>query len=245
MLATSRYLVITRDIIIPVVTLLGILVSIWVIFFSRVFAISDIVCTADYKPCENGSVQVEVEKAKGNNLFRYDPRGLEERLAKGDFMIKSVKIDKKLPGTLEISTISVNPTVSFRLVGSSGSWVVCDDKGRVIGVRDNDPNVPTILVSSLLTVRVGQVLDGEKYQSAENLAVSLSKSSIEYTSIALLDEISLSVGLKTGQTALLTTTRDIDTQLSALHAILLDATIKKETYKTIDVRFSQAILRQN
>ena len=244
MLATSRYYKITSDIVLPILTILSVIGVFFFVYFAPIFSIKEIICLSDYKPCANDNLLAELAKIKGQNLFIFDPSDLKAKLLRGDFMLKSVIVTKHLPSIIEIDTLSVNPSIAFQLISDPNTWVLCDELGRVISVRQISPNVPVILVDSLPSFRVGERLPGDKYQAAQKLTLAILDTKIDYKSVVLLDDTSLALKLNSGVSAIFTAAKSVSDQVSALQAILADGTIKHD-YKTIDLRFAQAILRQN
>lgn len=245
MLAKSKYWKVTSEIILPLLAIISLAGLFWAVFFSPLFTIKQVICVADWKPCENENILTELQRAKGANLFLYDSSPLTNKLKANNFLVKEVIVTKELPDRLVVTTQSVNPSAAVRVSSVDSTWIVCDEQGRVIRVTDANPNVPTVVVEHLPTVRVGQPIDDQNIIQALKVAIVLRGSNLHYSDLALVDSMTIAVKLESGVSALLTTDKDIDPQVKALQQVLSDSTIKKESYNTIDVRFGGAIIRKN
>lgn len=246
MLSKSRYLTFTLDVILPILVLIAMGFGVWVVLYSHVFAIKQVVCQSDFRPCENGAVVAEANKELGNNIFRYDGDSLKAKLMSGDYMLSGVTITKHLPGTLEVELVSVNPSFALVLTTDNSSYVVCDQAGRVIGTRAEDPNVPLVQTTYLPVLRIGQVIPDQDLLQAGKLALALRQINIQATDLTLGEDGLVTLHLPSGLKVIMTTKSEgIDKELDTLQQALSDTTIKQEGKKTLDLRFAQPILKQN
>ena len=237
----SKYLVITADYLIPVFICLSVALGAWLILYTPYFHITTISCTLDFAPCADPVLLAELNKAKGQNIFRLNPNTLRLRLLSGDYMIRQADVTRQLPRTLEINLQSVYPVVALKLDGVD-TWITFDSTLRVIGERSADPNVPTVLVQGPLTVTVGKPLTDDATIKALNLARSLADQLFTVKTLTLVDADTIDLTLTSGIHAIFTPKKDVTSQLRALQAVLADATILKGAH-TIDVRFAQPVLR--
>lgn len=245
MLAKSRYLVFTLDFLLPMFTLLGIAGGMWVLLYSPLLAISEIICTADYQPCTNAAVIAEIDKVRGSNIFRYNDSSLKAKLLSGDYMAQEISTTKILPNKLMVELSSINPSFALQLEGGN-TWIVCDATGKVIGERAVDPNVPVIITSHLPAIKVGSLLPDEELLHTGQMALSLRDANITFKQITLKPDSILELSLTSGLLVIMTTAvPDLTPQITALQQTLTDSTIKKEGYDSLDVRFAQPILKQN
>ncbi len=237
----SKYIVFTADIIIPSLIVLGLGFIFYLAIFSKFFAITMISCQLDFSDCTDPVMLSEIDKVKGKNIFTFDSLALKSRLESGDFTIKEAEIKKVLPGQLAINLASIYPVVAVQVQGDP-RWVVMDGKFRVIGSREQDPNVPTVIIKKPLTFTVGKPPGDELLISSLRLALRLSQQLLSVKSIIVNNEDNIELILGTGIHAIFTPKKDELEQLKALQAVLSSATILKGV-KTIDVRFSQPVLR--
>lgn len=237
----SKYLVLTMDYLLPIFITILVLIGIWLVLFSPFFVVKTIECQQDFQPCENESIIAELNKSLGSNLFRLNLKSIKNILTSGDFTIKTAVISRLFPSTLFVDLQSVYPTVALQLVSNSTEWIILDQNYRVIGKRILDPNVPTVLVSSLPSYHVGQVIDDTILLSTFKLAHVLSDEFSNVKTIELTGD-TIKLKLSDNRLALLSSTKDQLTQIRTLQAILADSTISSEV-ETFDVRFSQPILR--
>jgi hypothetical protein len=109
-------------------------------------------------------------------------------------------------------------------------------------MKQQDPNVPTVIITKPLTVTVGKSLEDKELIYAVNTAIRIASELIHVQSIRLVDENTLELVMSGQLKAILTPKKDELIQLRTLQAILADDTISKDV-NTIDVRFERPVLR--
>lgn len=239
--ASSKYLVFTADYLLPTFISLGVILLGYFVLYSSFFKISTITCSTDYQECANPSVIAELDKLKGQNIFTLKISEISEKLTSGDFTIREVVLTKQLPGIIKLDLQSVYPVVALQVIGDP-TWVVMDSNFRVIGTRDSEPNVPTVIVQSPLSLVVGKVPDDELIKGTLALARRLADELFSVKTITLIDADTIELALSSGVKAIFTPKKDELVQLRSLQVILSDATIMTGV-KTIDVRFGRPVLR--
>lgn len=237
----SKYIVFTADYILPTLICLAILAIGYFSLYSAYFKISHISCSLDYLDCNDQSILAELDKLKGQNIFTLNSSPLIKRLTSGDYTIREVVMHKELPGSLKFELQSVYPVVALSVVGDQ-HWIVLDEKYRVIGSRDIDPNVPTVILSGPLTLTFGQPPSDPVILQTLTLATKLATELPSVKTLALENGDTIRLTLASGVQAFLTPKKDIQTQLKALQAVLSDATITTGI-TSIDVRFARPVLR--
>ncbi len=238
----SKYLVLTADYFMPFLIILGVIIGGYLMRYSPVFSVVTIECTLDYQICENRGVLAELDKLKGSNIFVVSDREIVKTLTSGDFTIREVTMRKSLPGTLKFELHSVYPVVAIQVEGNPNSWLVMDDQFRVIGQRQTDPNVPTVIIDSPLTLTLGKPPTDPSILESLNVTKIFKQESFAYKSLSLRDLETIQLVLPNDKIALFTLNKEILPQLRALQTILADATILSGV-GTIDVRFSQPVLK--
>jgi cell division septal protein FtsQ len=237
----SKYLVFTADYLIPTFISFALLFFGYLVFYSPFFTITEVICSSNYQECTNPALIAELDKLKAQNIFTLSAKNISHRLTSGDFTIREVNVIKELPSTLKLYLQSVYPVVAIKVAGDP-TWIVTDDQFRVIGQRSSDPNVPTVVVSGPITLIVGKKPSDELIIKSLALARKLADELFSVKTITLIDADTLELSLSTGKKAIFTPKKDVLVQLRALQAVLSDATIVSGA-KTIDVRFSQPVLR--
>ncbi|KKU44614.1 MAG: hypothetical protein UX62_C0055G0006 [Microgenomates group bacterium GW2011_GWA2_46_7] len=237
----SSYLVFTLDFFIPFAVILVILSLGWAALYSPIFHISHITCTLDYTECQGQDLLAELERVKGQNIFRFHRNAFATRLTSADFTIREAKVARILPSTLVLTLHSVYPVVALKLIGEV-DWVVLDDQFRVIKTISQDPNVPTVVVPGPLTLVVGKPPSDPSIISTLSLARRLADELFTVKAVTLLDAQTISLTLDDNRQALLTLQKDELTQIRALQAVLADDTITKDV-SVIDMRFARPVLR--
>lgn len=237
----SKYLVFTWDFIVPSLLIFLIVALGWATLFSPIFHISQVICTLDYQDCQSSELLAELERVKGQNIFRLDVKKLAGRLTSADFTIREAKITRQLPATIRFTLQSVYPVVALKVVGQE-EWAVLDSGYRVIKLMLADPNVPTVIVPGPLTLVIGRSPTDEQIVATLALARKLADELISVQTVTLVSPDTIELSLPGNLSALLTPQKDPLTQLRSLQALLTDATIMQGV-RLIDMRFSQPVLR--
>lgn len=237
----SKYLVITADYLLPFLIIIGVAFLFYFVAFSSFFKIKTVTCSLDYGECQDPSVLAELDKLKGQNIFTLTKDKLESKLTSGDFTIREVSIKKTLPDNLQVELQSVYPFAALKIDGDK-TWVVLDPSFKVIATRLQDPNVPTVVINTPLTLVIGKPITDPLLLSALKLAGVITAAIPQVKSIALIDSNTIHLGLDNGLTGIFSPKGDEQKQLRSLQAVLSGSTITKGI-KTIDVRFSQPVLR--
>lgn len=237
----SKYIVFTADYLLPLTICLCVILLGYVVLYAPFFKIEHTECTVDYQPCSDPTLLAEIDRLKGQNIFRLATNKLSARLTSSDFTIREAHIIRVLPNSVSITLQSVAPVVALKVEGIE-TWIVLDPDLRVIATRGADPNVPTVLVSTQLVIKVGQRPKGESIIKTLELALRLSEELFEVKTLRLIDADTIELALSSGMLAIFTPQKDEVVQLRALQAVLADATIIKGV-RVIDVRFSQPVLR--
>ena len=236
----SKYLVITRDYLLPVTLILSLVVGWWICFHTSAFTVREIICELDYEPCDNPFVMAELDKYAGINLLTLDTNSLKDKLLSGDYTVRQAEITRALPARLTVSMQSVYPVAAISHLGVEGEWVTVDSRFRIIGLRREDPNVPTVQVENISELQPGAEVMSASVRQAIELALVIKAEQLAVKNIRL-EATTLTIILQSGTQALLTTTKDLTGQLRALQAILLDPTMSN--VNTVDVRFNQPVLK--
>lgn len=239
--AKSKYLVITADYLLPLFLSTLVIFLFYIAIFSPIFKVNHLTCSLDYGECSDPSVLAELDKIKGQNIFRLQPDSLRSKLTSGDFTIREVSMKKSLPDQVSFELQSVYPVVALQVMGDP-NWVVLDPQYRVIATRESDPNVPTVIVPGPLILTVGKPVTDTILVQAIKLALSLSSELISVKSITMVDENTIHITLDSGIIAIFSPKIDESRQLKSLQVVLSDGTITKGI-RTIDVRFIQPVLR--
>lgn len=241
----SNYILITKDYIVPfaIILMTG---AIWAaVFRTDYFALREIACLRDHAPCQDPFILAELEAHKGENIMLLKEGDLATKIREGNKTIRSMKLKKKLPATLEVTITSTTPKVALKVETNGEQWITFDDEIRAIALLEYDPGLPTVITEESQELQLGQVPAREETVEALRLALEISQQLVKVQSIKL-EETTVTLTLEDGTQALLTTRKDTTKQLLTLQAILADDTIRSETnYHTIDVRYDQPVLKSS
>lgn len=241
MYVRSKYLVFTVDYLVPTFIILAVLTLFYLVLYSPIFKIKEVSCQLDYLVCDNQIILAELDKLKGQNIFTLSKDKVTARLTSGDFTIRQATLTKELPGKVILDLQSVYPVAALQILGNP-TWVILDQQLRVIGSRDSDPNVPTIIVPGPLSLTVGKPPSDDLIIQSIQLARRLADELFSIKSITLVDADTIELTLSDGRIAILTPKKDTSAQLVTLQIILRDDKIV-QGINTIDVRFARPVLR--
>lgn len=241
--ANSKYIIFTSEYIIPLLILITIILLGYVILKTSYFSISNIICTQEYEECQNEHLNAELERYRGDNIFQLDIDSIQSRIESGQKTVKQVTVTRQLPSTLIIELIPTTSIIALQLINTD-QWIVLDERLLITKVTDKNPNLITILITQLEIIQVGQPITDPKLLAVLELTREISRQFFEFSSIELDDNI-ITLYLKNGQKALLTTSRETSAQLYTLQSILADDIITSDAVHTIDVRFTQPVLKSD
>lgn len=240
MKVNSKYLVITSDYVLPGLIIIAVFALIWLCFYSNFFKIARIECQIDYLPCENTSLETEIAKVEGVNIFRLDEKALKTKILSGEYTIRAVELKKFLPNRLLVSMQSVYPSLAVMQLGDN-RYVTLDDKYRIISIREQNPNIATVVVPSLPVLQVGQILSSE-LNPVFKLTQRVTEQIPGVVSLTLRSDRAVVVTIDKNMQIVMSTQIDLDSQIRLLQAVLRDSTITKGKSE-VDVRFAQPILK--
>lgn len=238
----SKYVVITTDYLLPTLLFLCSLFVIYLLFFSSLFTVQTLACTQDFEPCNNPYILSEIDKLKGQNLFLLKTDQVIARLKSGDFQTRDGQIKKVLPTSLSFSLQSVYPVLALQ-ISTDSRFVTLDSNLRVLKTTESNPNVPIIEVSKPLSFQIGKPVPDSELSQALPFVYEVARSLPKISRIVLSDQ-TITLKLASSPSVVMTPLRSASEQISALKAILEDATIS-EGVRQIDVRFAQPILAKD
>ncbi|GAB4027415.1 MAG: hypothetical protein Fur0011_5440 [Candidatus Microgenomates bacterium] len=240
----SKYFVATSQVLPPILVILFSLISLYALFFSSLFNITQVKCYQDFnESCQNSYVLAEANKSLSENLFLLDESELGGRIMRGDPTIRTIDYKKVLPGTLILQIQTVYPTLALGIEGNS-SLLILDADFRIIKSTDADPNVPIVRYHKPLSLRIGERIGDDALRSQLSACLKI-VGNIPGSKNCLVEDSALTVLLEDDKTnAIFTTQRNLDEQLSALHTIRSGVTISGSK-PVIDVRYQQPIIKGN
>lgn len=243
-LPQSKYYVATSQVLTPLIVIFIALATLYALFFSPIYKINKVKCHQDMEEsCQNDFVVSALSEAIGHNLFLFDATTLISLIQRGDPTIRSLEYKKILPGTLELQIQSVYPTLALGAEGSS-SLLILDTDLRIIKTTSDNPNVPIARYHKPLSLRVGERIVDEQLRQLLQACLTII-ANIPGSNNCVLSDNSIALLLEDEKTqAVLTTERDLDQQLSALHTIRQGVTISGSK-AVIDVRYQQPIIKGN
>lgn len=237
----SKYLVLTQKALLIISFPALLVVSTLILIKSGYFNVNTIDCTHDYQPCSDPFLLAELQKSEGFSIFQIDTSALEFRITSAKRTVGKVVVKKVYPSTLEVEIFTRSPKVAVTVKNGIGGWVVFSEDYVVLRAMDTDPNVPTVYVSSLEGLSVGEYVSDVSLTQSLKLAMTISDLFIKTKAIELTD-YTITITLLDGKTVLMSTRKDIADQLTTLQQILATSTIIQDK-NIIDIRFNQPVLK--
>lgn len=237
----SKYLVITEEILLPLFIMLILTIGLYLVFFSPLFSLQNIVCRQDGGECQNPSVIAELSQYQGQNLLTLQLEPLRRKLQSGDFTIARLRLLKVLPQTLEVEITTVQPDLALQVGENSSTWIALDSQYRVIGTLNSDQGVVTLIIDSPPIMAVGQRITDENILASLDFASKLSSHPDISRRLSVAGD-TITLYLENGKRALLTTHDDWSAQIKSLQAVLSNSTMVKDS-SVIDVRFVRPVLK--
>jgi hypothetical protein len=236
----SKYFVAGLEYGVPLIVVAMVSSLIYISFYSEYFRLKNITCYQDFEPCTNPHLVAEVQKLQGENIFLLNTSSVLNHLISGDYLLRDGELHRQLPSTLTLELQSVYPVLALKVFGSE-QFATLDPKLRVIRTSTLDPNVPTVMLDSPITLNISQPITDQRVVDVLQKSLLIAQS-IPGIKLIKVEGDNLGIDLESGHHALFSSQRDIAEQVSALRSVLSDATIT-EGVAIIDVRFNQPVLR--
>lgn len=235
----TNYLVITASYLLPILTFVGSLALLYLAFFSPLFQIKQLECQQDYEPCINPFILAEIDHLKGQNIFLFNSVNFVRKITAGDFQTRDAQIKKKLPDTLRLSLQSVYPILAVQVTGENRLATI-DSNLRVIKLTESSSHVPLVVLDTPFSFQIGRAIADDRLTKILEYSSSIVHSIPNITQVNVEGD-NLTIQLDSRIVAVFTLHKSSSEQISALKAVLGDATIR-EGLRKVDVRFAQPVL---
>lgn len=222
-----------------VVLFLFILVSLVLIFQTNFLKVKSVSCKTQYGHCDLNDEKV-LSKIQGQNLFFADIGNLKTELAQ-NFRNRNIFIQRVFPNRVSVFLEKRKSQVAFKLADSqTPGFFVVDEDGVVLGKVADTP-LPTITLNSQGdTLVVGERLT-ERAKNAANLVYTTFRS--QGKADGLLEDGFISVSIANDITVYYPLDGDPSVLVGALQLILNRSKIDNQLPKSIDLRYSNPVLR--
>ncbi len=238
----SKYFVATSAYLLPLSVLVGSALLVYFLYFSSYFQIKKLTCMQDVnEPCQNAYLLAELDQFAGQNLFLANTEVAKQRLLQGDPTLRTLTYKKTLPHTLSLELQSVYPTLALAVTGLQ-AYLTLDSDLRLIKASPVLPNVPLVRANQPISLRLGERVEDERLRALLLACLELAHR-LPGTTTFTLSAGDITALLDDGVTrALFTLERDLESQISALHATRAGVTISFSR-PLIDLRFTQPIIK--
>lgn len=214
-------------------------IGIFVFFVtSGLFAIKNISCKTQYGPCV-GNNEETLKEFYGKNLFLLNSNKVR-RKEESIFSNRRVFVQKVFPNTLSVVIEKRKPLAGVSVgIDKKGVFLV-DSDGKVIGFS-NISELPTVVIDQTnWKTAVGQEVADDTLKALQILNLLYKSQSM---SSAHIEGNTLVVDLTSGSRVYLPQDRDPQVLVGALQLILVRSKIDDKIPKTIDLRYSNPVLR--
>lgn len=224
-----------------------ILISIFVLFLlsillfksNDILQVRKVICYQDEQQCSKNFYDLLIN-VTGSNILNFDSAQFERNLINLNPLVSSVKINKKLPCTIEFKFLLRKPLAVVVDINNRTTFV--DEKGKIYAQSDN-PDLTHIFINE--AVSVGEDAASNTLQTSLNLIKAMEDSFIPTKQIDSREDGVTKMILYTGQTIIIDHEKDIYKQVDALQLILQNSKMLSEDQpiKTIDLRFDNPVVR--
>lgn len=201
------------------------------------FDIKSIDCKSQFGPCD----QKEEEKLNvflDKNLFTVGKKDVNQALA-GNFMNKAVNIQRVFPNRLVVNIKKRKALVAIKIKGWDEGMFLLDKEGVVVDFVKSS-GLPSVILNNGDGLIVGKKSEPNLDQVVKILYTAYKAEGIK---IAQLEDGKLSLITKEGVEAIFPLDGDFQVLVGALQLILSRSRIDGKLPKTIDLRYSNPVLR--
>ncbi|MCR4324959.1 MAG: hypothetical protein NUV69_04715 [Candidatus Curtissbacteria bacterium] len=183
----------------------------------------------------NNCIKVDDVDLKGKLVFTVQEKSLEKTLAERFTCATEVKVEKKYPSKIKITTTS--PSAVLKVEGTN---LQIDELGLVTEGAAN--NLPTLFVASKAALAPGAKTQDETVLTAAALAKFLQKSDFDMQNLRVIDQNEIAA-YDAGQTMVIfSTKKPAGEQVDSLQQVLAKARIKGDKIAKIDLRFDKPVI---
>lgn len=202
---------------------------------SEALLVTSISCSSQYGPC-SGKEEEKLQKFLGENIFTLSGEKIKE-LFSGDFTVRQVLVEKRLPGKLRVVLEKRKPLVALRPKELSQEGVFLVDRdGFILDFTRQSPLPHLVLESDDFVV--GKKVNDKVLQAVTFLALTFKAQ--QATSGQLGDDF---LTVKVGETEVrYSLERDAKVSVGALQLIMTRSRIDGKLPKTADLRYSNPVL---
>lgn len=211
---------------------------VWGMRSEWVFVVENVSCEREDEPCGE-QILAELDALKGTSLLTLDRSQLVEKWRNADPSIASVSLEKQLPFTLSVKITSREPEVGVLPANDPFAYVL-DAQG--VAFAKSEPNLIKLpsVVTSAITINLGEAIQDERTLKAVELAKALRESHIPFQKIEV-SGLDLAVTLNGGTLALFSQSKAFFKQATTLQRILAQDTIDQKIEK-VDLRHEKPVL---
>ncbi len=177
------------------------------------------------------------EKAFVTNLVFFPSAKLRREILSRYPLLSDVTITKDFPDTLRIH-LSMRQPIAVMSV-TSGQWVL-DPDGFVLGIADQQRNLPVVFAASVSTFRVGQKVEDHGILQALR-ALSGTGDELTVTSLTLMDQDTIVMRAENAD-IYFPLVGDVRTKAATLQTLFAGFRIKGTLPATVDLRFDKPIV---
>lgn len=235
--------------------------SVYFVFFSQCFVIKNIGISGVEKISQDelrGLIDAQLSARKffvfpQNNIFIFDEKAAE-KIINEKYALDSLKINKKLPGTVQISLVEKKPAIiwkttdKFYLIDWGGAIISEISSEEVPGYLGNQPGAKMAIVSDDSNTSVAvkdEILTSQVVQNIDDLQNNFSQTTglqISVLTMANHDDPTIRCGTSEGWEAYFSLVNDLNAQINKLK-IFLEGKNQEERrgLQYVDLRFEDRV----
>lgn len=208
--------------------LLIILAIIYLLFYSTIFTIKNIIVDQDLPT----SINEHLENIKGKNIILIKSAEIKEDLLKKFPELIDINIIRGLPDTIKVSYNERKPEIIWQ---SAGRYFIVDEDGFAFREIQGATDLPLVKDNNDLAINMGQQVASANFINFITELKPKLKEQVEINRFEVNETtFQLDAIMVSGLRLKFDTTRSVDSQLSDLKKFLADRTNEAEEY--IDLR---------
>lgn len=176
----------------------------------------------------------------GSNIFKIPLGDVAERVAAIPW-VKTATSMRRLPSTIEISIVERRPVA---ITPHHDSFVVLDEQGWAIELRDKPGGLPLVTADGLGEIVLGQQVDSQPLRWAIECAVAFGPRSVDVAEVHADERNNLTVYMVGGLRALLgQADSTVEQKVGLLVGIINDIGASGLEAEYVDIRYEKPVVK--
>jgi cell division septal protein FtsQ len=189
----------------------------------------------------------------GKNIIFFPRQDVIRKIKENHHKIASLKIKKRFPAELLFKLKERKPIVALAIEAPvetspgefslTGDFYLTDEEGVIVEKGASSQDLPLILLKNDPRLAVGERFNQEEILRTNEILLKMKLRLIEPKLGRILSVGKVEIWLKDNVRVVMSSEKEIDSQLDSLQLILRRAKIEGEQIKEIDLRFDKPVIK--